>query len=287
MEPARLAVLQAELLALRLRDLPWRLTRDPWAILVSELMLQQTQVGRVAPRWAAFLERFPTPADCARASGGDVIAWWAGLGYNRRAVALRAAALACVDRHGGCVPSTLPELLALPGVGPYTARAVLAFAFDRDVGVVDVNAARVLARAVAGRRLSGRQAQEVADASLPGGGGWAWNSAVLDLGATWCRRTEPLCRSCPVAGSCAWLRRGGPDPAVGSAGTGGGQGPFADSDRQGRGRLVASLVAGPVPAGGVAAACGWPDDADRAASVAAAVVADGLAVWDGAALRLP
>ena len=276
------------LLARTPRDLPWRRTRDPWGVLVSEVMLQQTQVVRVVPRWRAFLERFPTAAACAGATVGEVVTEWVGLGYNRRAVALRAAAVACVERHGGTIPATLPELLALPGVGPYTARAVLAFAFERDVGVLDVNAARVLARAVAGRRLGSAEAQAVADASVPAGEGWAWNQAVLDLGAMVCRKTNPGCSGCPVTASCAWLAGGGSDPAIGSAGTGARQPAFAGSDRQGRGRLVAALASGPVLAGELGIGCGWPEDPARAAAVAAGLVADGLAVWvdDPRALRL-
>ena len=279
--------LQQALLDHPLRDLPWRRTRDPWAVLVSEVMLQQTQVARVETRWPAFLERFPSPAACAAAPVGDVVSEWTGLGYNRRAVALHAAASACVARHDGRVPASLADLVALPGVGHYTARAVLAFAFEQDVGVVDVNAARVLARAVAGRPLSAGEVQAVADASVPAGAGWRWNQAVLDLGATWCRKTSPGCASCPVAPGCAWAAAGGPDPAVGSARTGSRQSRFEGSDRQGRGRLVAALVAGPVGADAVPSACGWPDDPARAAAVAATLVADGLAVWHGRALRLP
>ena len=283
------AELQRALLAQVSRDLPWRRTRDPWAILVSEAMLQQTQVLRVAPRWARFLERFPTPSACAEATAGAVVAEWAGLGYNRRAVALHAAALACVVRHGGAVPAALEDLLALPGVGPYTARAVLAFAYERDVGVLDVNAARVLARAVAGRRLTLGEAQAVADASVPEGQGWAWNQAVLDHGATVCRKVAPACGRCVLAGWCRWRVAGGTDPAEGSAAAGGRQSRFQGSDRQGRGRLVAALVAGPVPCRHLAATCGWPGDEPRAATVAAGLVADGLATWaaDGASLHLP
>ncbi|MEO5678991.1 MAG: A/G-specific adenine glycosylase [Acidimicrobiales bacterium] len=281
-----MVALQEVLLAQERRDLPWRRTRDPWAVLVSEVMLQQTQVRRVVPRWTAFLQRFPTPAACAGAAVGHVVAEWAGLGYNRRAVALHGAASACVQRHGGALPATLAELVALPGVGPYTARAVLAFSYEQDVGVVDVNAARVLARAVAGRRLSAREAQEVADASVPPGAGWAWNQAVLDLGATTCRRTAPACGACPVAGACAWRSGDGPDPA----GAATRQTPFAGSDRQGRGRLLTALVAGPVRADLVASASGWPGDEARSARVAASLVAHGLARWDHTeprTLRLP
>ncbi|MGH9265957.1 MAG: A/G-specific adenine glycosylase, partial [Acidimicrobiales bacterium] len=141
------------------RDLPWRRTRDPWAVLVSELMLQQTQVRRVVPRYEAFLDRFPTPAATATAPVADVVRAWAGLGYNRRAVNLHRAAAEVVRGHGGALPATLEKLVALPGVGPYTARAVLAFAFEVDVGVVEVNSARVLARAFAGRALAAGEAQ--------------------------------------------------------------------------------------------------------------------------------
>jgi A/G-specific adenine glycosylase len=270
------------------RDLPWRRTRDPWAVLVSEAMLQQTQVARVAPRWAAFLARFPTPAACAAAPVGDVVREWAGLGYNRRAVALHRAATAVVERHGGRLPASLDALVALPGIGPYTARAVLAFSFGADVGVVDTNAARVLAR-VAGRRLGAAAAQAAADAAVPAGQGWAWNQAVLDLGATVCVRRSPRCGACPVVADCAWAAAGRPppDPADGSAGVGRGQARFAGSDREGRGRLVAALLDGPVPLDAIAATAGWPSDPARARRAADGLVADGLAVVAAGALRLP
>jgi len=134
------------------RDLPWRRTRDPWPILVSEVMLQQTQVPRVIPKYEAFLKRFPSAAVCADSPVADVVRQWAGLGYNRRAVNLHGAAVAVVERHGGVFPDDLDALMALPGVGPYTARAVLTFAFGRGVGIVESNTGRVLAR-VAGRPL--------------------------------------------------------------------------------------------------------------------------------------
>ncbi|HEX7443181.1 MAG TPA: A/G-specific adenine glycosylase, partial [Acidimicrobiales bacterium] len=147
------------------RDLPWRRTRDPWAVLVSELMLQQTQVARVVPSYHAFLARFPTATDCAAGTVGDVVTLWAGLGYNRRAVNLHRSATRLVADHGGALPDDLAALLALPGIGPYTARAVLAFAFGHDVGVVDTNAARVLAR-TGGRTLTRAEVQRAADASV-------------------------------------------------------------------------------------------------------------------------
>lgn len=271
------------------RDLPWRRTRDPWAVLVSELMLQQTQVTRVVPRYQAFLSRFPTPAVTAASPVADVVRAWAGLGYNRRAVNLHRAAGEIVRRHGGELPVTLAELVSLPGVGPYTARAVLAFAFEADVGVVEVNSARVLARAAAGRPLSAAEAQVLADSLVPEGNGWAWNQAMLDLGATVCTKSAPRCDACPLVGCCAWAAAGGSgaDPALGSAGAGSRQSTFAGSDRQGRGRLVDALRVGPVPLLALAGPAGWPEDPERAARVAAGLVADGLAVADGGMLRLP
>jgi A/G-specific adenine glycosylase len=263
------------------RDLPWRDTRDPWAVLVSELMLQQTQVGRVLPRYHSFLERFPTVVSCADAPVGDVVREWAGLGYNRRAVNLHRAAVTVVERHGAELPDVLEDLLALPGIGPYTARAVLAFAFERDVGIVESNTGRVLAR-VAGRPLGMAEAQTMADDVVPENEGWAWNQAMIDLGATVCLRRAPRCHECPIKEDCRW--HGGPDPAAPAHR----QSTFAGSDRQGRGRLVDALRTGPVPVDRIPAATGWPDDPARAHRVADTLVTDGLAHLDSeGTLRLP
>ena len=262
-------------------DLPWRLDRRPWAVLVSEAMLQQTQVARVAPRFTAFLDRWPTPSALAAAPLGDVLAAWAGLGYYRRARDLHAAARTIVARHDGEVPDDLAALRALPGVGPYTARAVLALAFGRDVGVVDTNVARVLSRAFAGAPLTAAAVQRLADALVPVGTGRAHTEALLDLGATVCTARAPRCEACPLATGCAW-RAGGrdaPDPAATTAGTSRPQARFEGSDRQGRGRLLAALRAGSVPRADLAATAGWPDDVERAARVAEGLVADGLAAW--------
>ncbi|MEZ5206808.1 MAG: A/G-specific adenine glycosylase [Acidimicrobiales bacterium] len=272
------------------RDLPWRGTRDPWGVLVSELMLQQTQVARVVDRWPKFLARFPTPAVCAAAPVGEVIAAWAGLGYNRRAVNLHRCAVVVVAEHDGALPSDLAALLRLPGIGPYTARAVAAFAFEADVGVLDTNVGRVLAR-VAGRPLAPAEAQAAADGLVPRRRGWAWNQGMLDLGAMVCTARAPRCDTCPIARRCAWRRAGNPepDPARGSAAVAGGQSRFAGSDRQGRGRLVAALAAGAVvPPDELATVMGWPDDPARARRVADGVLRDGLAAArpDGA-LTLP
>ena len=264
-------------------ELPWRATRDPWAVLVSELMLQQTQVPRVATRWPQFLERFPTPASCAAAPVGDVVVAWEGLGYNRRAVNLHRCATAVVEHHGGRLPEDLDDLLALPGIGPYTARAVLVFAFEHDLGLVDTNAGRFVARALAGRALPLRGAQAVADAAVPAGDGWRWGQAVFDLGATTCTKRAPRCDACPLRdGHCAWAAAGfpDPDPVLGSAGISTPQSRFEGSDRQGRGRLVAALRSGPVADADLARVMGWPDDPHRAASVARTLVADGLASAD-------
>lgn len=266
------------------RDLPWRRTRDPWAVLVSEAMLQQTQVARVLPRFESFVARFATPAACAAAPVADVVRAWAGLGYNRRAVNLHRTAAAVVARHGGRLPADLTVLMDLPGLGPYTARAVLAFAFEADVAVVETNTARVLAR-TAGRRLPPAVAQARADALVPPGRSWAWNQAMVDLGATVCTRREPHCGSCPLAGACGWRAAGAvPDPAAPPSR----QSAFAGSDRQGRGRLVDALVrSGAIPPESLAACAGWPDDPERARRAAASLVADGLAVDVDGHLRLP
>ncbi|MDG0976677.1 A/G-specific adenine glycosylase [Ilumatobacter sp.] len=258
-----------------MRDLPWRAERDPWRILVSEVMLQQTQVERVIPKWNAFLAAFPTPADCATASLGDVLRLWQGLGYPRRARNLQAAAVVVVDLHGGKLPDDLDGLLALPGIGPYTARAVLAFAFERDVAVVDTNIARILAR-TAGERLTPKRAQERADEAVPAGQGWVWNQVVMDLGATLCRPT-PTCTPCPLAGSCDWHLAGHPqpDPATGSAGVSGKQARFEGSDRQARGKVLAAVGAEARPAA---------DFDDR---IIAGLVADGLVIVSDDTVRLP
>lgn len=236
----------------RLRDLPWRHSRDPWEVLVSEVMLQQTQVPRVIPKWHAFLERFPDTATCAAAPLGDVLRLWQGLGYPRRARNLHATAVE-VERLGA-FPDTLDGLLALPGVGQYTARAVLAFAYESDAAVVDTNIARVHARH-AGRRLTPREVQARADAWLPAGESWEWNQCLMDLGAVLCRPGAPACHECPLAGSCAW-RGEGDDPAQGSAGVSRTQARFGGSDREARGRLMKALTHGAVRRDAVAAVMG-------------------------------
>jgi A/G-specific adenine glycosylase len=259
----------------RMRDLPWRNERDPWRILVAEVMLQQTQVERVIPKWRAFLDAFPTPRDCATAPLGDVLRLWQGLGYPRRARNLQATAAIVVEQHDGVLPDSLDQLLALPGIGPYTARAVLAFAFERDVAVVDTNIARILAR-TAGERLTPKAAQARADAAVPLGDGWAWNQVIMDLGAVLCRST-PTCAACPLAPNCAWNSAGhpDPDPAIGSAGVSGKQARFEGSSRQARGKVLRAL-----------------NDGSRAASdfdrhIVSSLLVDGLIEQSGLTISLP
>jgi len=257
-------------------------------VLVSEVMAQQTGVDRVVGHYVTFLAAFPTAAACAAAPVADVVRAWRGLGYNRRAVNLHACAAAVVERHGGRLPADLAALRALPGVGPYTARAVLAFAFEHEVGVVDTNVGRVLAR-WAGRRLGSAEAQSRADALVPAGRSWAWNQSLMELGGAVCRRRRPMCSACPVRSSCGWAAAGLslPDPADGSAGVSTGQPRFEGSDRQGRGRLVEALCHGPVPVADLPSVMGWPDDPARADRVAGGLVADGLAAQSGDHLHLP
>ncbi len=250
-----------------MRDLPWRRTRDPWAVLVSEVMLQQTQVARVVPIWESFMTQFPTVRACADASQADVVRAWAGLGYNRRAVSLHRAAVAMGDmvpRH--TVPNDLDALLALPGVGAYTARAVLAFAFEEDVAVVDTNIARILSRR-SGRTLTATELQQAADALVPPGDAWAWNQRLMDLGALVCTARSPRCDECWLREGCGW------DGQIWATRK---QSTFAGSDRQGRGRLIAALRETTVAVDDVAQVMGWPDDPTRAERVAAQLVDEGI-----------
>ena len=271
--------------ATELRDLPWRRTRDPWHILVSEVMLQQTQVSRVIDRYHEFLERFPTAASCAVAPSSAVIELWAGLGYNRRAVNLWRAAGCVVERHDGVVPSDLKALLALPGIGPYTARALQAFAFEHGVAVVDTNVGRLLARWT-GAQLNPKQAQAVADELVPSGAGWAWNQSLFDFAVAVCTKRSPACDACPLRQHCPW-QGVGPDPAANSAGVSTKQSRFDGSERQVRGRLVDALRNGPVAMVTLPEVMGWADDHDRARRVALTLVADGLAVEVNDEMVLP
>jgi A/G-specific adenine glycosylase len=219
------------------RPLPWRATRDPYALMVSEVMLQQTQASRVADRFPRFMRRFPTVAALAGASDAQVIAEWSGLGYNRRAVALRAAAL-MVERDGW--PADVPGLERLPGVGRYTARAIASLAFAIPVGVVDTNVRRWLVRRLGGPDVPGRL-QAVADALAETGRGSqvaAWTHASMELGAAVCRARSPRCDTCPVADGCPSHHRAA-RVAVPR------QPPLHGSDRAYRGALLKRLAGAP------------------------------------------
>lgn len=190
------------------RDLPWRRTRDPYRVLVSEVMLQQTQVDRVIPKYAQFLRRYPTLAALARARLGEVRRLWYPLGYNARPVRLRQLAREALARYGGRLPDSAEALRRLPGVGRYTAGAVLAFAYGRDVAVLDTNVRRVLGRVFLGprraRRVRGDGSYwELAGRLVPPGRGYDFNQALMDFGATWCRPRRPRCPGCPMRGFCA------------------------------------------------------------------------------------
>ena len=260
------------------RDLPWRRPGTPaWAVLVSEIMLQQTPVARVLPAYQAWLERWPEPADLAAAAPADALRQWGRLGYPRRALRLHAAATQIVTRHGGRVPDQLAELLALPGVGDYTAAAVACFAYSQSHPVLDTNVRRVLARLLGGEQWPPRStsAAEVALARqlLPAGAAAPrWSVAVMELGALVCTAARPRCGACPVAGHCAWRRLGSPAAQAQRR-----QQPYQGSDRQCRGRLLEVLrdADGAVSAGRLERA--WPDRQQQARSLAA-LVADGLAV---------
>jgi A/G-specific adenine glycosylase len=260
------------------RDLPWRdPAASPWAVFVSEVMLQQTPVARVEPVWRDWLERWPNPADLAGEPAGEAVRAWGRLGYPRRALRLHAAAVAMAERHGGKVPGTCRELRALPGVGRYTAAAVAAFAFGERTAVVDTNVRRVLARVVAGVASAppSLTALEVARAArlLPDDAATArvWNVAVMELGALVCTARAPRCGDCPVASRCAWLRAGKPAP----------QGPrrrgqpWHGTDRQARGALLAVLREATRPVTRPALAAAWPGDQQRERCLDS-LVADGL-----------
>jgi A/G-specific adenine glycosylase len=224
------------------RELAFRATADPYAVLVSELMAQQTQATRAAEAWTRWMDRFPSVEALAIAPVADVVRAWAGLGYNRRAVLLHRAARTIVDEHGGRVPSSVDELEALPGIGPYTARAVAAIAFGEAVGAVDVNVRRVLGRIVAGgpEALTAARMQALADGSVPRDRAGAWTHALMDVGQRTCRPRRPSCADCPAIAWCAYAAGVRPSPAsTATAGTTARpEPPFEATNRWLRGRIL-------------------------------------------------
>ncbi|HLG65590.1 MAG TPA: A/G-specific adenine glycosylase [Ktedonosporobacter sp.] len=189
------------------RALPWRATSDPYAILVSEIMLQQTQVERVLPKYQQFLALFPTLADLAAAPTADVISAWVPLGYNTRAVRLQSIARQVIAEYDGRIPDTIDELLQLKGIGRYTAGAIACFAYHKQVATVDTNIRRVLHRIFLGLehpapKLNDAQMLALAEEVLPEKEAYNWNQALMDLGATTCTSANPQCSSCPLQEPC-------------------------------------------------------------------------------------
>lgn len=234
------------------RDLPWRFGRaTAWGVLVSEVMSQQTQMSRVVPYWTAWMERWPDARALADAPKAEVITAWGRLGYPRRALRLQECARTVAERYDGALPRTYDELVALPGVGDYTASAVMSFAFGERIAVIDTNIRRVLARAFRGEESLGGSASQVeretARRLLPESDkvSVVWNQAVMELGATVCTAKAPLCESCPIAGQCAFLRNG--RPGLGQRRTRPRQ-RFQGTDRQVRGLVLEALRG--LPSGG-------------------------------------
>ena len=212
------------------RDLPWRDTRDPYRVLVSEVMLQQTQVSRVLPAYRRFLQRFPTLMALSRAPLGEVLREWSGLGYNRRARDLHRIA----RRHSSGLPRTVAGLDALPGVGAYTASAVACFSFGESTAFADTNIRRVLGRAVLGRTATDREAVELDREIGSKRAAARWHHALMDVGATICLARRPRCDVCPVRGACNYVGRERSSRRK--------QSPFVDSDRRVRGAILRHLV---------------------------------------------
>jgi A/G-specific adenine glycosylase len=273
------------------RDLPWRRPGFPaWGTLVSEIMLQQTQVARVVPRLEAWLTRWPTPRDLADSPPADAVRAWDRLGYPRRALALHAAATVIAEQHDNVVPRDVDALLALPGIGDYTARAVAVFAYGDRHPVVDVNVRRVLARALRGEGHPGpanaKKDLPLMASVLPHdrADAAATNAAVMELGALVCVSRSPACDVCPIADRCTWRAAGYPEH----------DGPrapkparFAGSDRQVRGLVMAELRASDVPVTPAEIAMVWPDAGQRDRALAS-LLRDGLAEGDDATgYRLP
>ena len=276
------------------RALPWRAPNtSPWAILVSEFMLQQTQVDRVIPKWEAWLHRWPSPTALAADAPGEAVRLWDRLGYPRRALWLHQAAVAIAARPHQDVPRDLDELLALPGVGPYTARAVAVFAFGDRHPVVDTNTRRVLARALHGQAQAGMPsvrdlddmetilpAQKEASALV--------NAAAMELGAVVCTARAPRCDECPLARWCEWRGAGYPDNAPAKRPR---QAAFAGSDRQIRGRIMARVRSASAAVSReealAAAADGGVTEASQPERALESLLADGLLVAAPEGFQLP
>ncbi|MGV0432662.1 A/G-specific adenine glycosylase [Corynebacterium sp. 20_84] len=279
------------------RDLPWRRPgTTPWGILLSEVMSHQTPVARVAPIWEEWIARWPTPADLAAAPTDEVLRAWGTLGYPRRALRLKECAQTLIDAWDGAVPRSVDSLLALPGIGDYTARAVAAFAYGKAVPVVDTNVRRVYARAVLGRPLARPQKAELAWVAelLPGAASDSaaeadsavFSAGLMELGALVCTATNPACDTCPLLDDCAWVAAGYPAPTEEELARRKVQ-KFEGTDRQVRGKIMKVLrdADAPVPQSSIDVV--WPDDAQRSRALYS-LLEDGLAAQDAdGRFRLP
>jgi A/G-specific adenine glycosylase len=267
------------------RDLPWR--RDgvtAWQVMVSEFMLQQTPVSRVLGPWQEWVDRWPSPTALAAAPAGEAVREWGRLGYPRRALRLHAAATVIADEYDGSVPQQRDQLLALPGVGDYTAAAILSFAYGQRHVVLDTNVRRVLARVAAGVQFPEptltRAESVLAEQFLPSDrtGAARWAAASMELGAVICTARSPRCETCPVVGQCAWVRSGAPAwagvPRRGQT--------YAGTDRQCRGALLAVLRASDDPVSATELASAWADT-EQYERALASLLRDGLVAPVGSA----
>lgn len=270
------------------RKLPWRAPdRTAWGVLVSEFMLQQTQVDRVLPIWTSWMHRWPTPADLAQAPADEVLRHWGRLGYPRRARWLQQAAAVITGSHAGRVPDDMQALRELPGIGEYTAAAVCAFAYGQPTVVLDTNIRRVLIRVDAAKALPSAHVTNVERATATrfvaaaGQSGAVWSAAVMELGALVCRARRPVCEACPIAAACRWRQEGFPGELAPQRR----QAAYAGSDRQARGAILDRLRTASDPIAIEHLASVWPDDAQRERAVTS-LLADGLVHAVAGHLRL-
>ncbi|HUS23100.1 MAG TPA: A/G-specific adenine glycosylase [Aeromicrobium sp.] len=267
------------------RDLPWRVDPQPWRVMVSEFMLQQTPVARVLPVFEAWMRRWPIPALLAADDPGEAVRAWGKLGYPRRAQRLHASAVAIVERHDGEVPADVDALRALPGVGDYTAAAIASFAFGQRHVVLDTNVRRVFARTVQGvefpETATSATERGMAMALLPDRDAHQWAAATMELGAVVCTAKSPRCGACPVEDRCAWNAAGRPahtgPPRRGQA--------YAGTDRQVRGRLLDIVRASDAPVARAALDAAW-DDAEQRERCLQSLLADGLVTQEHGRYRL-
>lgn len=256
------------------RALPWRVEPTPWGVLISEFMLQQTPVNRVLPVWQQWLERWPAPADLAAEPAAEALRAWGRLGYPRRAMRLHAAAVTITEEHGGRVPDSYEALIALPGVGDYTAAAVISFAFGGRAVVMDVNIRRFLARYFqsqpsAPAHITAAE-RALAEALVPAVDPAKWAAATMELGQTICTAREPACDRCPVAAGCAWLAAGKPGADQRTTRPQ----RYEGTDRYVRGLIMARLRDGPATPADLRAV--WPDHPEQLDRALDSLVCDGL-----------